>query len=102
MIYKAVMKPDLNRLPWDFLVLVFLGSALSGWILLSWMQLNLHWKLAVTVFLYTFIVLLVFQAIIAMGGAGFSSIQIVWVLVVFAATSFALGGLTSIFFHSEM
>lgn len=99
MIYKAVMRSHLNRLPWDFLVLVFLGSALSGWILLSWMQSNLYWKLAVAVSVYTFIVLLVFQAIIAMESAGFSSIQTVWVLVVFAATSFALGGLTSIFFE---
>ena len=90
------MEPKFSRLPWDFLVAIFLGSGIAGWIMLAWIQLHLDWGLTVAVFLYTFVVILVLEASTAMESAGFTSMQTVWALIMFATASYALGALTSI------
>lgn len=90
----------LNRIQnyWDWLIAIFLGSGIAGWILLTWIQLRLGWSVFVAVYIYFFITLIVLEASSIIKSVSFNNIQVQWILVTLATASFTIGGLVSITF----
>ena len=70
------MKSNRIQKSWDWLIAIFLGSGIAGWILLTWIQLRLGWSVVVAVYLYTFITLIVLQASTIIRAASFNNLQL--------------------------